>query len=158
MAFLIIGLLIIDTHDVSDVILAIFCGLLFHVDGGLCIGAAWFVRFPHWQTSMLMGLVEIASATLILMPYPLVYAATVPYCIGLRLLISGIGVLHPALRLRKMRPDTLSRCCSRGITPLNVHMARSALTIRVGAAVKSIESATYVKSHGPCTPASGAAS
>ena len=106
-AFLIIGLLIIDTHQVSDVILAFFFGLLFVVDGGLRISAAWVVRFPHWQASALMGLVELASALLLLMPYPLVYAGTVPYCIGLGLLMSGIGTLLLALRLRRMRPDTL---------------------------------------------------
>jgi hypothetical protein len=90
--------------------------------------AAWVVRCPQWQSSLLMGLVEIASATLILLPYPLVYAATVPYCIGLGLLISGIGALQLALRLRKMRPDTLlSLLLSRNHT-MDVLMARAALT------------------------------
>ncbi len=126
-AFLVIGLLIIDTHHVSDVILAIFFGLLFVVDGGLRISAAWVVRFPHWQGSLVMGLVELASATLVLLPYPLVYAGTVPYCIGLGLLISGIGALLLATRLRKMRPDTLlSLLLSRNHT-MDVLMAPSAV-------------------------------
>jgi uncharacterized membrane protein HdeD (DUF308 family) len=106
-AFFVVGLLIIDPHPVSNVILAILFGLLFVVDGGLRVSAAWVVRFPQWQASLLMGLVEVSSAMLIFLPYPLVYAATVPYCIGLGLLLSGISGLLLAIRLRKMHPDTL---------------------------------------------------
>jgi len=125
-AFFLIGLLIIDPHPVSDLILAMIFGLLFAVDGGLRVSAAWVVRFPHWPASLLMGLLEIASAIMLFLPYPLVYAGTVPYCIGLGMLISGIGALLLALRLRRLRPDTLlSLLLSRNHT-MDVLMAPSA--------------------------------
>ncbi len=114
-AFLIIGLLIIDPHPVSDVILAIIFGLVFLVDGGLRISAAWVVRFTHWQASLLMGLFEIVSALLLILPWPMVYAGTVPYCLGVGLLLSGVGGLLLALRLRKLPANViLSLLLARG--------------------------------------------
>jgi uncharacterized membrane protein HdeD (DUF308 family) len=126
-AFLIVGLLIVDPHPVSDIILSVLFGALFGVDGFLRISAAWVVRFPNWQASLLMGLFEILSAIAILLPYPLVYAGTVAYCIGTGMLISGIGAFLLALRLRKLHPNTLlSLLLSRNHT-MDVLMAPVAL-------------------------------
>jgi uncharacterized membrane protein HdeD (DUF308 family) len=106
-AFLIVGLLIIDPHPISDVILALLFGLLFAVDGGLRISAAWVVRFTHWPAAMLVGLLEIVAAMLMLLPQPVVYAATVPFCIGAGLTLSGLGTFLLALRLRTLPPNAL---------------------------------------------------
>jgi uncharacterized membrane protein HdeD (DUF308 family) len=116
-AFIMIGLLIIDPHPVSDLILALLFGLLFTVDGGLRISAAWVVRFTHWPAALLVGLLEIAAAILILAPHPLVYAATVPFCIGAGLTLSGLGTFLLALRLRSLPANVLlSLLLSRGHT------------------------------------------
>ena len=49
------------------------------------------MRFPHWRVSLLMGVFELASALLIFLPHPLIYMATVEYCLGAGMLMSGIG-------------------------------------------------------------------
>src|SRR5580658_3043680 len=126
-AFLVIGLLIIDPHPVSDLILAIIFGLLFAVDGGLRISAAWVVRFPHWPASLLMGLLEIVSAIMLFLPYPLVYAGTVPYCIGIGMLISGVSALLPLLLSRNHTVDVLMapsapETAAGNAVPLTVHV------------------------------------
>jgi len=113
--FFIIGLLIIDPRPVTDIIVAVIFGLVFLIDGFLRISAAWVVRFPHWRVSLLMGIFELVSALLIFLPHPLVYMATVEYCLGAGMLMSGIGALLMALRLRRLPPGTiLSLLFSRG--------------------------------------------
>jgi uncharacterized membrane protein HdeD (DUF308 family) len=113
--FLVVGILIIDPHPVTDVIVAIIFGLLFLVDGGLRISAAWVVRFPHWRVSLLMGVFELVSAVLIFLPHPLIYIGTIPYCLGAGMLMSGVGAFLMALRLRKLpRGTILSLLFSRG--------------------------------------------
>jgi uncharacterized membrane protein HdeD (DUF308 family) len=106
-AFLLIGVLIIDPHPVAEVILAVLFGVVFALDGGLRISVAWMVRFTHWQFSLVMGLIEIGAALLLFLPRPLPYAATVPFCIGLLLTLSGIGTLLLALRLRRLPHNAL---------------------------------------------------
>jgi uncharacterized membrane protein HdeD (DUF308 family) len=116
-AFLLIGLLIIDPHPVSDVILGLLFGLLFAVDGALRISAAWVVRFIHWQAALAIGAIEIGCAILLIMPRPLPYAATVPFCIGAGMSMSGLGTLLLSLRLRKFpRNAMLSMLLSRSKT------------------------------------------
>jgi uncharacterized membrane protein HdeD (DUF308 family) len=106
-AFIIIGLLLIEPHPVAEFILALLFGLVFAVDGGLRISAAWVVRFTHWQAAVVVGLLEIAAAILLLAPRPVVYAATVPFCIGVGLSLSGFGTFLLALRLRRLPPNAL---------------------------------------------------
>jgi uncharacterized membrane protein HdeD (DUF308 family) len=113
--FFVIGLLIIDPRPITDLIVAIIFGIVFLVDGFLRISAAWVVRFPHWQVSLLMGVFELASAVLIFLPQPLAYVATVEYCLGAGMLMSGIGALLMSLRLRHLpRGTILSLLFSRG--------------------------------------------
>ena len=106
-AFLIIGLLIIDPHPASDVILAVLFGLMFAVDGTLRISGAWVVRFTHWQAALAVGVLEFVCAGLLLLPRPLPYAATVPFCIGAGMTMSGFGTMLLALRLRRFPPNAL---------------------------------------------------
>jgi uncharacterized membrane protein HdeD (DUF308 family) len=113
--FFVIGLLIIDPHPITDVIVAVIFGVVFLVDGSLRISAAWVVRFPHWPASLLIGVFELVSAALMFLPHPVVYIGTVPYCIGAGMLMSGIGAVLMARRLRRLPPGTiLSVLFSRG--------------------------------------------
>lgn len=106
-AFFILGLLIIDPRPITDVIVSVIFGLVFLVDGGFRISAAWVVRFPHWPVAILVGVFELTSAVLIFMPQPIVYVATIPYCLGAGMLMSGIGAVLMALRLRRLPRGTI---------------------------------------------------
>lgn len=101
-AFFIIGLLIIDTRVASGVIVAFIFGLLFVIDGGFRLSAAWVVRFPGWRIAIGLGIFELVSAVLVFLPHPLVYVATLPYCIGAGMILSGIGSFTVALRARRL--------------------------------------------------------
>jgi uncharacterized membrane protein HdeD (DUF308 family) len=100
--FLLLGLLIIDPHRASTFILAMIFGLVFAVDGILRIASAQVVRFNGWRLSMMLGAFELIFAIFMFEPYPTYYAGTVPYCIGVALMLSGFGTLRLALRLRKL--------------------------------------------------------
>ena len=102
--FLVLGLLIIDPHRASSFILAMIFGVVFAVDGILRIASAQVVRFPGWRLSMALGAFELIFAIFMFEPYPTYYAGTVPYCIGVALMLSGFGTLRLAIRLRKLAP------------------------------------------------------
>lgn len=113
--FFLLGLLIIDPRPSATVIVAVIFGLIFLIDGFLRISAAWVVRFPGWPVSLLMGVFELVSALLLFLPRPVVYVGTIPYCVGAGMLMSGIGMVLAALRLRRLPPGTiLSLLFSRG--------------------------------------------
>jgi uncharacterized membrane protein HdeD (DUF308 family) len=103
--FLVLGLLIIDPHRASSFILAMVFGVVFAVDGVLRIASAQVVRFQGWRLSMALGAAELVFAIFMFEPYPTYYAGTVPYCIGVALMLSGFGTLRLALRLRKLPPQ-----------------------------------------------------
>jgi uncharacterized membrane protein HdeD (DUF308 family) len=102
--FFVLGLLIIDPHRASSFILAMLFGVVFAIDGILLIASAQVVRFTGWRLSMALGLFELLFAIFMFEPYPTFYAGTVPYCVGLGLMLSGFGTLRLALRLRKLGP------------------------------------------------------
>lgn len=106
-AFLVLGLLVVDAHPAANVILAMAFGLAFLVDGGFRIAAAFVVRFQGWYLSLLTGLFEVVFAAFMFEPYPTFYQGTVPYCIGMGLFLSGVGLLRRAIRLAR-RPERIS--------------------------------------------------
>jgi hypothetical protein len=106
-AFLVLGLLMVDAHHAANVILAMAFGLAFLVDGGFRIAAAVVVRFQGWLLSLLTGLFEVAFAAFMFEPYPTFYHGTIPYCIGMGLFLSGVGLLRRAVRLAR-RPERIS--------------------------------------------------
>lgn len=117
-AFLVLGLLIIDAHHAASVILAMLFGLCFLVDGGFRIAAAAVVRFSGWRLSLMTGVLEVLFAAFMFEPYPTFYAGTVPYCIGMGLFLSGMGLLRQAVRLKRL-PDNaaLSLLLAHGLPP-----------------------------------------
>ncbi|MDI2590874.1 DUF308 domain-containing protein [Pseudomonas sp. 681] len=104
--FLILGLLIVDSHHAASLILAVLFGVAFFADGCFRLAAAVVVRFSGWQLALLTGLFEIAFALFILEPYPTLYAGTVPYCIGMSIFLSGCVLLRQAFRLRGWQSPT----------------------------------------------------
>lgn len=108
-SFLVLGLLIVDSHHVASLILAVLFGVAFFADGCFRVAAAVVVRFVGWPLSLLIGLFEIAFALFILEPYPTYYAGTVPYCIGMSIFLSGSALLRQSFRLQGRQSSPLAR-------------------------------------------------
>ncbi|MGB8920345.1 MAG: DUF308 domain-containing protein [Pseudomonas sp.] len=101
MAFLLLGLLIVDRQHAAGLILAVLFGGAFIIDGVFRLAAAVVVRFVGWQVSLLAGLFEIGFGVFILEPYPTLYKGTVPFCIGMSIFLSGCALLQQAVRFKK---------------------------------------------------------
>jgi uncharacterized membrane protein HdeD (DUF308 family) len=145
--FFVLGLLIIDPHRASSFIIAMIFGTVFAVDGVLRIASAQIVRFRGWRLSMSLGLFELLFALFMFEPYPTFYAGTVPYCIGVGLMLSGFGTLRLALRVRNLPAHTsVLSLMARGdiesveglqVVPLPEHTQAPLLTIHVWTPVGS---------------------
>lgn len=124
LAFLLLGLLIVDRQHAAGVILAVLFGAAFLLDGGFRLAAAVVVRFVGWRMSLLVALFEIGFGVFILEPYPSLYKGTVPFCIGMSIFLSGSALLQQAWRF-KNRPSP--------VTPSPVHApaCNSAMVIHV---------------------------
>lgn len=104
LAFLLLGLLIVDRQHVASLILAVLVGVAFLLDGGFRLAAAVVVRFVGWRLSLLTGLFEITFGLFILEPYPTLYKGTVPFCIGMSIFLSGCALLRQSLRFKHQPP------------------------------------------------------
>lgn len=110
-----LGLLIVDGRHADDFILAMLFGLMVTIDGALRIAASWVVRFVGWRTSVAIGVAELLFAAFLFEPYPTHYKGTVPYCIGLGIVLSGFALLQLGLKLRNLPPNAfLPQLFSRG--------------------------------------------
>jgi len=96
-----IGVLVIARHSYSDFLLAMLFGAGFALEGCLLIAAAWIVRYRHWRSTIAIGVFSLVLAVIFFQPYPTHYRGTVPYCIGMWLVVSGVRMIWLYRRLRK---------------------------------------------------------
>ena len=67
---------------------------------------------PGWCVSRVgaprlgVGIVELAFAAFLIEPYPTWYAGTVPYCVGTAMVVSGLGIMLIAFRMRRLPADS----------------------------------------------------
>jgi uncharacterized membrane protein HdeD (DUF308 family) len=105
-ALLVLGGMILDFPGRVDVEDSLLFGLAFLIDGGARIATASVVRFPKWQVVAVGGALEACLGALTLVDWPVGYHRTVPFCIGVALLLSGWTILRLGLRLRQLTDDT----------------------------------------------------
>ncbi len=103
-AFMAPGLLIIDTPWRNVVLISVLFGLALLIDGAVRIASTLFVRFPGWQAALGASVVELVLAVLAFTPWPVSYEATVPFCVGIAMLLSSWSVIRSALLLRTLPP------------------------------------------------------
>lgn len=105
LALFVPGFLIVETPWRNLMLISVLFGLALTVDGAVRIAGTLLVRFPGWRVALAAGGVELVLAVLALTPWPVPYEATVPFCVGVALMLSGRAVLHSALLLRRLPPD-----------------------------------------------------
>lgn len=104
LALLGIALLLLSGYHRANFILALILGAGFLIDGGLRIASALVVRFSGWRGALAVGVFEILLAIWTLQPWPTWYEATVGCNVGLIMAVTGFGMVHLALRLRRLPP------------------------------------------------------
>lgn len=105
LALIVPGFMIVETPWRNFVLISVLFGLALAVDGAVRIAGTMLVRFPGWRFALAAGGIEIVLALLALTPWPVSYEATVPFCVGVALMLSGWTVLRSALLLRRLPPD-----------------------------------------------------
>jgi len=102
LGLLVLGLLIIDMPWRNDIANSLLFGLAFLADGITRIASAAVVRFRRWRWVMAGGIAELGLAALALASWPVSYQKTVPFCIGVFLLLSGTAAMRISLMLRRI--------------------------------------------------------
>ena len=104
-ALIIPGLLIIETPWRNFVLISVLFGIALVADGSVRILSTLLVRFPGWRFALVASGLEFVLAVLAFTPWPVSYQATVPFCVGIALLLAGWTVLRSASMLRRLPPD-----------------------------------------------------
>jgi uncharacterized membrane protein HdeD (DUF308 family) len=102
LALILLALMILDFPIQVDLERSLLFGLAFLIDGAMRIATATIVRFPKWQVIAAGGALELGLGALVLSDWPVSHHQTVPFCIGLALLLSGWTVLRLGLMLRRL--------------------------------------------------------
>jgi uncharacterized membrane protein HdeD (DUF308 family) len=119
LVLVIVGLVTIDPHRISFVILAMLFGTAVFIDAVLRVTTALLLRFPLWKSYLMLALLELAFAIFLLEPWPMNYVATVPYCVGVWLVVSGLSLCRVGSELRVLPEHALLQALfSRGWTSL----------------------------------------
>lgn len=105
LGLILLGLLILDFPWKNDIANSLLFGLAFLIDGAARIVTAAVLRFRGWVLVAIGGAMEVGLAALAFASWPVSYHRTVPFCIGVLLLLSAWTVLRFALALRRLPPD-----------------------------------------------------
>lgn len=103
-ALIVPGLAIIDTPLRNLMLISILFGLALLADSVVRTASIFLVRFAGWRLALVGTSIEFVLAILALTPWPVTYEATIPFCIGVALMLSGWTVLRSALLLHRMAP------------------------------------------------------
>jgi uncharacterized membrane protein HdeD (DUF308 family) len=105
-ALLLLGCMILDFPVPVDLEASLLFGLAFLIDGAMRVVTASVVRFPKWQWVAAGGLIEFCLGAFAIADWPVGYHQTVPFSVGVALLLSGWTTLRIGLRLRQFTDDT----------------------------------------------------
>ncbi|MDQ2150929.1 DUF308 domain-containing protein [Alcaligenaceae bacterium C4P045] len=92
--------LILAGHHHGHFVLSMIFGALFLADGLLQCASAYVVAFPRWRQTFAAGVAEILLAIFFFQPYPTNYVGTLPYCLGLFLMLAGAKLIMLARRVK----------------------------------------------------------
>jgi uncharacterized membrane protein HdeD (DUF308 family) len=102
LAFIVPGLMIVETPWRNVVLISVLFGLALLVDGMVRIASTLLVRFPGWRAALGASAIELVLAVLAFLPWPVSYEATVPFCVGIAMMLSSWSVIRSALLLRTL--------------------------------------------------------
>jgi len=113
--------LILAGHHHGHFVLSMIFGALFLADGLLQCVAAYVVAFPRWRQTFAAGVAEILLAIFFFQPYPTDYVGTLPYCLGLFLMLAGVKLIMLARRVKGLAaPPSLDAGLAGAIEPERV--------------------------------------
>jgi uncharacterized membrane protein HdeD (DUF308 family) len=103
LVLLVLGLLIIDMPWRNDIANSMLFGLAFLADSAVRIVGAVILRHARWKLVVLGGAIEFVLAALAFSDWPVSYQKTVPFCLGVALVLSGATVVRLGRQLWRLR-------------------------------------------------------
>jgi uncharacterized membrane protein HdeD (DUF308 family) len=122
-ALVVLSALILDTGGTGAFLLAMLFGLAFVLDGALRLATVLIVRFRAWPAAAAGAVGELLLGVVVLEPWPTWYAGTVPFCVGVGMILSAWSVLRLAFEVRRLRKEDLLSQLARGPVLLGTPIA-----------------------------------
>jgi uncharacterized membrane protein HdeD (DUF308 family) len=104
LALTVIALIVLDWPIEFRIADYFLFALAFLLDGLVRIGLGLGLRFPGWRVAVRGGLIEIVFAALIWADWPLDEAITIPFCLGVAMVLGGVMVIRAGQALRGLTP------------------------------------------------------
>lgn len=100
--FFLVALLVLSGRHSGNLVLAIVFGMAYFVTGLFVIASAIVVRFTLWRRSLCSGVLQIAFAIFLFLPFPTAHDGTISQFIGMVLITGGLQSLLLSLRMRRI--------------------------------------------------------
>lgn len=104
--FCFIAILVVAGRESSNLLLAILFGFAFFITGIFTMASAWVVRYERWRRVFLGGVLELAFALFLFLPYPTHHHGTISQFLGIIMMLGGIQCLRLAVRAFRLHKDS----------------------------------------------------
>ncbi|ANJ98348.1 HdeD family acid-resistance protein [Serratia plymuthica] len=99
LGFLVMAFLVLDVPADDNIVATLVFGSALLLDGSVRIASSTLIQHSRWKLVALAGGFEILLSLFIFTGWPVPHRMTVPFCVGVMLLLSGWALLRIAQRL-----------------------------------------------------------
>ncbi|MFI8416507.1 HdeD family acid-resistance protein [Serratia sp. NPDC078593] len=99
--FIVLSFLVFDIPADGNIVSAIVFGSALLLDGAVRIASSAVIQHSRWKPIALAGGGEVLLSIMIFIGWPVSHRMTVPFCIGLVMILSGWALLRIAQRLER---------------------------------------------------------
>jgi uncharacterized membrane protein HdeD (DUF308 family) len=99
LGFLFLAFLVLDVPADDNIVATLVFGSALLLDGAVRIASSTVIQHSRWKTVALAGGGEILLSLMIFIGWPVPHRMTVPFCLGVMILLSGWALLRIARRL-----------------------------------------------------------
>ncbi|CAI0742243.1 MULTISPECIES: HdeD family acid-resistance protein [Serratia] len=126
LSFLFMAFLILDVPADDNIVATLVFGSALLLDGAVRIASSTVIQHSRWKPVALAGSGEILLSLMIFVGWPVPHRMTVPFCLGVMILLSGWALLRIARRLESFslnqNQDQPEPQWTHDITPLSVYV------------------------------------
>lgn len=128
LGFLFLAFLVLDVPADDNIVATLVFGSALLLDGAVRIASSTVIQHSRWKTVALAGGGEILLSLMIFIGWPVPHRMTVPFCLGVMILLSGWALLRIARRLetfalnKNLEPAHPSSSGTDEATPLTLYI------------------------------------
>ncbi|MFN1148143.1 protease [Serratia liquefaciens] len=126
LGFLFLAFLVWDVPADDNIVATLVFGSALLLDGAVRIASSTVIQHSRWKPVALAGSGEILLSLMIFIGWPVPHRMTVPFCIGVMILLSGWALLRIARRLESFslnqNPQLATQPQTNDANPLRVYV------------------------------------